>query len=162
LCLFPGYITTLRSTHECDTHFRLKNDLYVPLSFVVFNMGDFAGRLASAKVPVERISHLSLKLIVAAASRVIFFPLLLLCVAGDHDRNTMAVESDFYSLLVQFAFAFTNGILVSCSFMHAPHLVAHNTGMQERSSEIMTFALSFGLLSGSLFSFPFSEFVSRL
>jgi equilibrative nucleoside transporter 1/2/3 len=162
LCLFPSWLSQLRSSHECETHFRLSNDLYVPFSFVVFNLGDLAGRLMSEKVPVERLRHMSLKLVIAAACRVVFFPLLLFCVSEASDRHMMTIESDFYSLVVQFLFAFTNGILLSCSFMYAPHLVAHNTGMQERASEMMTFAVYFGLLSGSLLSFPFSQLVSQL
>lgn len=162
LCLFPSWISQLRSTHECESHFRLTNDLYVPFSFVVFNLGDLAGRLCSEKVPVERIRHMSLKLVIASVCRVAFFPLLLFCASEVSGLHPMTIESDFYSLVVQFLFAFTNGILISCSFMHAPHLVAHTTGMQERASEMMSFAVFFGLLSGSLLSFPFSKFISKL
>jgi hypothetical protein len=156
LSLFPGWISQLRSSHECETHFRLHNDLYTPLSFLVFNVGDLMGRLVSAKIPVDRIRNMSHKLVVGALLRVVFFPLFLLCAAGAADRVAVTIPSDLYSLAVQLLFAFSNGILISCSFMHAPHLIANSTGIQERSSEIMTFAVSFGLLSGSLLSFPFS------
>jgi hypothetical protein len=169
LCLFPSWVSQLRSTHECESsHFRMSNDLYVPFSFVVFNLGDLCGRVLSAKIPVERIRHMSLKLVIAAVCRFLFFPLFLFCVAGDaaegltssSSSSRMVIESDVYSLAVQFFFAFTNGILISCSFMHAPHLVTGS--MQERASEMMTFAVSFGLLSGSLLSFQFSELAARL
>lgn len=161
LCLFPGWISQLRSTHQCETHFRLSNDLYVPMSFVVFNIGDLTGRLLSEKVPVTHIHHLSTKLVAAALSRLVLFPpLFLLCVT--QDPRSWDISSDVYSFAVQFFFAVTNGLLVSCSFMHAPHLVAHNTGMQERASELMTFAVYFGLLTGSTLSFPFSTFASKL
>jgi hypothetical protein len=170
LCLFPSWVSQLRSTHECESsHFRMSNDLYVPFSFVVFNLGDLCGRVLSAKIPVERIRHMSLKLVIAAVCRFLFFPLFLLCVAGDttdsltsSSSSRMVIESDVYSLAVQFFFAFTNGILISCSFMHAPHLVAHTPAMQERAGEMMTFAVSFGLLSGSLLSFQFSELAAHL
>jgi hypothetical protein len=161
LSLFPGWISQLRSSHECETHFRLSNDLYTPLSFLVFNVGDLMGRLVSGKVPVARIRNMSRKLVIGALLRVVFFPLFLLCAAGAADRASVTIPSDLYSLTVQLLFAFSNGILISCSFMHAPHLIANTTSMQERSSEIMTFAVSFGLLSGSLLSFPFSIISSR-
>jgi hypothetical protein len=161
LCLFPGWISQLRSAHQCETHFRLANDLYIPLSFVVFNIGDLTGRLLSEKINVTHIPHFSSKLVLSALGRLIIFPpLFLLCVS--QNPTSWAISSDLYSLAVQFSFAITNGLLVSCSFMHAPHLVAHSTGMQERASELMTFAVFFGLLTGSLLSFPFSTFASNL
>lgn len=167
LCLFPSWVSHLRSAHECQTHLRMWNDLYVPMSFVVFNIGDLTGRVLSEKVPVTHIRHFSTKLVLAGLCRlVIFIPLFLLCVTENRRTSSSSwlpvIPSDFYSTAVQFFFAMTNGLLVSCSFMHAPHLVAHNTGMQERASEIMTFAVSFGLLSGSLLSFPFATVASKL
>jgi len=166
LCLFPSWVSQLRSAHECQAHFRLWNDLYVPMSFVVFNVGDLTGRVLSEKVPVTHIRHMSTKLVLAALCRLVFLPLFLLCVT-EHRRSPSSswlavIPSDFYSTTVQFFFALTNGLLVSCSFMHAPSLVAHNSGMQERASEIMTFAVSFGLLSGSMLSFPFANVASKL
>ncbi len=161
LCLFPSWVSQLRSARECQTHFRLANDLYAPLSFVVFNIGDLTGRVLSEKVPVTHIRHLSTKLVAAALGRLLLFPpLFLLCV--NQESRSWHVHSDIYSFVVQFLFAITNGLLVSCSFMHAPHLVAHNTSMQERASEMMTFAVSFGLLTGSLLSFPFASLASNL
>ena len=65
-----------------------------------------------------------------------------------------------YSLVIQFAFAISNGLLVTTAFVHAPTLLPHTTHMQERSSEILTFAVAFGLLSGSLFSFPVLNFAT--
>ena len=161
LSLFPSWVSQLRSSHECQSHFRLFNDLYVPANFVLFNVGDLLGRIMSEKVPVGRISHMSLKLNLVAISRVIFLPLLLLCV-NENSSGRKEIESDIYSILVLFVFAFTNGILVSCSFMHGPHLVSHTTGMQERASEMLTFAVFFGLLSGSMLSFPVSRLASLL
>ena len=159
LCLFPGWISQLRSSQMCQSRNRLDNDLYVPRTFVLFNAGDLIGRLLSEKVPVQEIRHFSKKLVAAAVCRLIFFPLLLMCAADEHpyDNFLPTINSDTYSTAIQFLFALTNGLLVSCSFMYAPHLVAHCMGMQERASEMMTFAVFFGLLSGSLLSFPFSH-----
>jgi len=162
LCFFPSWISQLRSSQECETHFRLANDLYSPLSFVVFNLGDLVGRMVSEKIPVDRIQHMSSKLVIASVCRIVFFPLFIFCVTENRNGNRLVVESDLYSLLVQFLFAFTNGILISCAFMHAPRLVAHTTTMQERASEMMTFAVNFGLLSGSMLSFPFSQLASKM
>jgi hypothetical protein len=64
--------------------------------------------------------------------------------------------------MVQFFFAVSNGLLVSTSFMWSPHLVGHTTELQERASEMMTFAVYFGLLAGSLLTFPFLQLATRI
>jgi hypothetical protein len=156
LSLFPGWTSELQSVRQCRTHFRLSNDLYTPFSFLLFNVGDLFGRLLSAKITQKRIRGLSSKLVKASLLRFIFFPLLFMCVGGS--REGFQIQSDLYSLLIQFSFAISNGLLVSTAFVHAPTLLPGSTHMQERSSEILTFAVAFGLLSGSLFSFPVSSF----
>ena len=118
---------------------------------------------------------MSMKLVVGALFRGVFFLLFLLCVTsndvpiGDDNSNNsqtrhsllFKIHSDFYSFIVQFLFALTNGLLISYSFMYASNQVQHTTDMQERSSEMLTFAIGFGLLSGSLLSFPFTDLASR-
>ena len=105
---------------------------------------------------------MSSKLVAAALCRAVFYPLLLLCVSDNPERRAFEVESDLYSLSTNFAFAFTNGILISSSFMHGPQLIAHTTGTQERASELLTFAVYIGLLSGSMLSFPVSQLAAGL
>jgi hypothetical protein len=158
LSLFPGWTSELQSVHQCRTHFRLSNDLYTPFSFLLFNVGDLLGRLLSAKITQNHISGLSTKLVKLSLLRFLFFPLLFMCVGGS--RVGFQIQSDIYSLLIQFSFAVSNGILISTAFVHAPALLPGTTHMQERSSEILTFAVAFGLLSGSLFSFPVLSFGS--
>jgi hypothetical protein len=157
LSLFPGWTSELQSVRQCRTYFRLSNDLYTPFSFLLFNVGDLLGRLLSAKITQNRINGLSTKLVTASLLRFLFFPLLFMCIGGT--REGFQIQSDLYSFVIQFSFAVTNGLLVSTAFVHAPTLLPGTTHMQERSSEILTFAVAFGLLSGSLFSFPVASFV---
>jgi len=161
LSLFPGWTSELRSVRQCQTKLRLINDLYTPFSFLLFNIGDFGGRLLAAKMPLSRIPGLSGKLVTGALLRFLFFPLLFLCVGGATSSNRLQVPSDLFSVVVQFLFAVSNGCLVSAAFAHAPSLLHHTTHEQERMSEILTFSLVFGLLSGSLFSWPVTELASR-
>jgi Nucleoside transporter len=162
LCLFPSWVSELRSSHECKNHFRLSNDLYVPFSFLFFNVGDLMGRMLAERIPVERVRHLSKKLVLGALLRGVFFPLFILCLSTVGSQSNIVLRSDFYSLMVQFLFAVTNGLLVSTSFMWSPHLVGSTAHMQERASEIMTFAVCFGLLSGSLLAFPFMQMATHI
>lgn len=162
LCLFPSWVSELRSTHECKNHVRLVNDLYVPFSFLFFNVGDLLGRIIAERIPVERVRHLSRKLVVGALLRAVFFPLFLFTLSTVGSQSSIVIRSDVYSLTVQFLFAVSNGILVSTSFMWSPHLVGSTSHMQERASEIMTFAVCFGLLSGSLLAFPFLQAATQI
>ena len=162
LCLFPSWISELRSNHECQSRFRLYNDLHVPFTFVFFNVGDLIGRILAERVPVQHIRHLSKKLVFAALLRVAFFPLFLTCLTTTGSESKIVIRSDIYSLLVQFFFAVSNGLLVSTAFMWSPHLVGHTTELQERASEMMTFSVFLGLLSGSMLAFPFLHFASEI
>ena len=160
LGLFPGWTSELRSIHQCRTHFRLANDLYVPFMFLFFNVGDLVGRLLSARLPTMQVRDLSTKLVVAACLRFCFFPLLFLCTGGSNPHR-LQIHSDLYSEVTQFAFAVSNGFILSTAFVHAPSLVPHTEGMQERMSEILNFSVASGLLCGSLLSFPVAKIVNR-
>mmetsp|Transcript_12484 Transcript_12484/g.31432 ORF Transcript_12484/g.31432 Transcript_12484/m.31432 type:complete len:595 (+) Transcript_12484:51-1835(+) len=162
LSLFPSWISELKSSHECENHYRLNNDLYVPFTFVFFNIGDLLGRLISGYIPVHRIRHMSRILVVSAMLRVLFLPLFLVCNSTLGSESNIVVRNDFFSLLIQLLFSVSNGILVSTSFMLSSQLAGSDSSLQERASEIMTFSISFGLLSGSFLAFPFLKFASHL
>jgi hypothetical protein len=157
LSLFPGWTSQLKSVHECSSHIRLFNDLYTPLSFVIFNFADLAGRVLSGYIHLDQFHHVSSKLVAISASRLVFFPLFLVCVARDSAYANAAFPSDLFSLLVQIAFGMGNGMVTTLSFMHAPTLLPTIAETQTRASEILNLALSFGLLCGSISSFPFSR-----
>jgi Nucleoside transporter len=156
LGLFPGLTSELQSAHQCKSRFRLSNDLYIPFGFLLFNVGDLTGRLLLARVPLPRINeNISTKLVVGSCLRFVFFPILFLCNgSSSHSSGWPTIHSDMYAVLAQFIFAVSNGFFLSAAFVAAPTLVPHATDMQERMSEILSFAVSFGLLCGSLFSFP--------
>lgn len=164
LSLFPGLTSSLQSVRRCHIDFRLSNDLFTPFTFVLFNVGDFTGRVVYPLLPLASIPNLSEKLVVASLLRFLFFPLLLLCTSRSPTTPSFVrwhIPSDLYSIVVQFAFAFTNGSLVTAAFVHAPTLVPPaSTSAHERMSEILQFALAFGLLTGSFFSFAVSNVAS--
>ncbi|VEU43385.1 unnamed protein product [Pseudo-nitzschia multistriata] len=162
LAVFPSWISELRSSHECENRFRFDNDLYVPLSFVLFNTGDLLGRLLSGYIPIDRIKHLSQKLVLGAVLRIGFLFVFLICNTTTGKNSKMVVRNDFFSVSIQMLFAVSNGILVSTAFAFSPRLVSSSSMIQERASEIMTFSVFFGLLSGSLLSFPFVQLATQL
>jgi hypothetical protein len=159
LALFPGWTSELTSIWRCNSHFRLANDLYTPLTFLIFNIGDFVGRLVAGRY-LEFLRH---RLVTASFLRFAFIPLLLSCNSSYGGR--FHIPSDLYSFLVQMAFSVSNGLLLTVSFAHAPSLIANsnrNTESQtnQRMSEILTFTVALGLLGGSLLSFPVSNLLA--
>ncbi|CAB9496935.1 Equilibrative nucleoside transporter 3 [Seminavis robusta] len=163
LSLFPSWTSRLQSIHQCQPNSnRLSNDLYVPFTFLLFNIGDLTGReLAGRILALDRMDNVSFKLVMASIARFLFFPMLLLCVGGSSSSSHHGIPSDFYSVTVQALFALSNGALITLAFMHAPSLLpATVPGANEKSSEILTLSLSLGLFCGSLFAFPVSKLAS--
>jgi hypothetical protein len=154
LALFPVISSNLSSIKECESHNRLRNDLFTPVTFLVFNAGDLLGRLFVTDVPIDKIPNLSRKLVWTSVARFLFIPLFLLCYSRTSIYSSMAIPSDVFSLVVQFLFAVTNGMLTSVCFRLAPGLIPATTEMQQISSAILNFSLCFGLLCGSFLSFP--------
>ena len=161
LSLFPEWISQLRSAHECtNPENRWQNDLYTPFAFVLFNAGDLTGRILSGYLDLSIISRVSTKILSASVLRCLFFPLLFLC-ASHLGSDRWTIDSDFYSLAVQLAFALSNGFVLSTAFVYAPCLLPDVKHFQERSAEMLNFALYLGLLGGSLFSMPVSNLFAR-
>jgi Nucleoside transporter len=59
LSLFPAWTSQIQSAQQCQTTSRWRNDLFTPLSFVVFNVGDLAGRLLSSRIPLSTAPYRS-------------------------------------------------------------------------------------------------------
>jgi type III secretory pathway component EscT len=69
--------------------------------------------------------------------------------------------------MVQFVFALSNGIVASTAFMVVPRIVQslgkeNDMDYQNRASQMVTFAVCFGLLSGSILSFPYMEVATQI
>lgn len=170
LAIFPGWTSELSSIKQCsDGSGRMRNDLFTPMSFIIFNTGDLIGRIISSYIPMDRVTSNSL--VLAAISRFAFFPFFLFCHAdpGDAASNSIShliqgwmVPSDVFSWSVQFLFAGSNGLITTVSFSFSSGLVENRTKPQQIASAILNFALCLGLLGGSLFSFPILKFTTGL
>jgi hypothetical protein len=178
LGLFPSWTTELRSIYECHNDYdsnayslltRYANDLYIPFTFVLFNVGDLFGRIIATTSRFQMTtttttsrssaSNVSNKILHLAGLRLVFFPLLLICSTSmDSIVFGLTIHSDVYSFMIQLLFAMTNGYIIATSFAQAPKLlllVQHDVEgqqQQERMSEILSCAVNFGLFSGSILS----------
>ena len=163
LIIFPVWTSNLVSVKQCHSLSRIRNDLFVPLSFVIFNGGDLLGRSISSSIKFDKVDNLSNKLVWSSLIRMIVFTLLFLLCDGQNNRYThWVLKSDITSWTIQFLFATTNGFLTNVAFCYAPTLVENRTNPQQVASAILNFSLSFGLLVGSFFSGPYFNFATGL
>ena len=135
-----------------STSSRFFNDLFVPFSFLMFNLNDFIGRslagCCSARLSRGREGHTAL--VASAWVRWIFFPLFMLCNV-DKTQLPIVFTSDAFPIIFMVIFALSNGYLSSVMMMTAPTLVPPK--FQELAGTYMVFMLLCGLGLGSLASF---------
>lgn len=122
-------------------------DVFIPFGFLIWNLGDLAGRIVCGFDTFKFTSSPQL-LALASLARVAFIPLYFLCnIKGDG----AIISSDLFYWLIQFAFGATNGWVGSNVMMAAPGLVEE--GEREASGGFMGLCLVAGLATGSLASF---------
>lgn len=137
--IFPVFASTVEST-------TISKKLFIPLAFLIWNIGDLAGRVICA-YPLFLIKRERI-LISYSITRVIFLPLFLTCNIKNRGSNI----NDYGYMLIQFLFGLTNGQLFSSSYMRVGELL--NTEDEKRAAAAFTaFLINISLLIGSLSSF---------
>ena len=163
LSIFPAFTSTMQSVSMCEGSYRLENDLFEPLGFILFNCPDLLARIvAPIFIDIQSIQRQPRLLFLSSAARLLFFPLFLF--AKSSSTNLPYVNSDLYSISVAILFAFSNGLLMSLCFMVAPQLLPDNSTevTRQRGSDFMNLALACGLLGGSVASFLFNRLATTL
>jgi equilibrative nucleoside transporter 1/2/3 len=151
LALFPSITGSIDSVSKCDdAKSRFHNDLFVPVSFLLFNGGDFLGRSLAGYVNTENAVATKRILFTASVCRFVFFPLFLLCNVAK-TKLEVVFDSDVYPIVFMLFFAVSNGLTSTVCMMVGPSMVATNE--QEMAGNVMVFSLSSGLFMGSLLSF---------
>ncbi|KAF8859007.1 nucleoside transporter-like protein family [Acephala macrosclerotiorum] len=145
---FPVFTQKVVSTIPEDQAPRLfRSAAFIPLSFLVWNVGDLCGRLVTL-TPLRMKQH-PIVLFVISTLRVGFIPMYLLCNIQGHGA---IINSDvFYLFVVQFGFGITNGWLGSSCMMQANDYVEE--GEREAAGGFLVLMLVAGLTTGSLLSF---------
>jgi equilibrative nucleoside transporter 1/2/3 len=128
----------------------LQPSAFIPLGFLVWNVGDLIGRLVTL-LPFSPGRN-PILLFVFAILRAGFIPLYLLC---NIENNGAVISSDiFYLFVVQLLFGITNGWLGSYCMMDFAEYVEE--GEREAAGGFMAVNLVAGLMTGSLLSFTAS------
>lgn len=123
--------------------------VFVPAIFLVWNLGDLAGRVACAwKFFVVANQKL---MILYAVSRILFIPLFLLCNSMSHKEAGSIINDIFYTIL-QFLFGFSNGQLFSSSFMLIGRLL-YTDDEKKAAGGYTALVINISLLLGSIMSY---------
>ena len=147
--IYPVFTQKILSVRPADSAARVfQPECFIPLGFLVWNVGDFLGKMLPL-LPAFRIDRSPRLVFLAALSRLGFIPLYLLCnIKGEG----AAVNSDlFYLVVVQLLFGATNGIIGTVCMMAAPNWV--DPREQEAAGSFMSSCLVAGLTVGSMLSF---------
>jgi len=154
LAIFPGWTSSLKSVEHCVSNSRFNNDLFTPITFLWFNIFDLIGRLLA-----EKYSHLldaKTNLLRCSLSRCVFLLLFMLLPSNHVTVRFTPILSDTFSFFIQALFAISNGFIISWSFLIAPTRL-ETVQEQVRSSSILNFCISFGLLTGSCLGFVYVQ-----
>lgn len=155
---FPVFTAKIPSTHEGggsdgsgSSSSRLFDpEVFIPLAFFAWNLGDLLGRIAAAGHWNARLrTRAPATLFAVSVARAGFLPLYLLC--NIRGRGAAVPSDVFYLLVVQFPFGLTNGWLASNSMMGAAEWVDEDE--REAAGGFMGLSLVAGLAVGSLLSF---------
>lgn len=148
--MFPVFASTVLSVNYVEgvtsSTSWFRPNVYIPFAYLIWNAGDLAGRLVCGYP--QLVMHSQKNMAIFAVARLIFIPLFFLC---NVNGEGAAISSDFFYMLLQFAFGITNGYIGSCAMMNAESYVAEDE--KEAAGGFMGLALNLGLAAGSLTSF---------
>ena len=154
LAIFPVITSDLTSVKECRSTSRIRNDMYVPITFLIFNFGDLLGRFVVADGVVGKPNELPRTLVGASLLRLAFVPIFFLCYSRKSLFRDVQIQSDLFSWSVQMAMAISNGMLTTLSFSVVATLVPPDDTKQQVASSMLNLSLCLGLVAGGLVASP--------
>lgn len=137
--VYPVFINNIESANG------IRYNLFVPLSFLVWNLGDLGGRVLCGYQ--QYVIKSSRRFVLYAVLRLLFIPAYFLC----NVHGSGWIKSDFTYFLVHLTFGLTNGHLGSSGMMSPPDYVDEHE--KAAAGGFMTLVLSLGLAAGALSSF---------
>ncbi|KAH8704162.1 nucleoside transporter-domain-containing protein [Talaromyces proteolyticus] len=151
--VFPVFTAQIQSSHDPVTRSRLfDSEVFVPLAFLLWNLGDLLGRLSPLVPLFANSTKHPRALLIFALLRLLFIPLYMSCNVRGLGGSSIFANNDFlYLFIVQLGFGLTNGFLGSVCMMGAGQYVTVDE--REAAGGFMTMMLVAGLATGSLLSF---------
>ncbi|SCZ98680.1 BZ3500_MvSof-1268-A1-R1_Chr7-1g09240 [Microbotryum saponariae] len=125
--------------------------LFIPMSFAMFALGDWIGRIMP-QVKVFNFANIKV-LMLSSIGRLVFIPLFFMCNTS-YSQGTPIINSDVVFLTIMFLFSLSNGYLstlIMLATVIEPSLDEHEI---DTAATCVSFYLTFGLAFGSFASFP--------
>lgn len=156
LAAFPSLTSRIQSVHKGDGS-EWTETYFVPVTcFLLFNIGDFCGRLAASFTQWPGKDGYLLP--VLCFLRVVFLPLFAFCNALPRkNKHLLFFNEDYYPIIFMVLFAISNGYLGSLCMMYGPSMVEPKHA--ETAGTMMAFMLIIGLGVGAGFSFVITMFL---
>lgn len=149
LAAFPSLTSRIQSVNKADKS-EWTNTYFVPVTcFLLFNVGDFSGRLAASFVQWPGKNGIILPAL--CILRIVFLPLFAFCNAQPRHDAPVLFGEDYYPIVFMVLFAISNGYLGSLCMMYGPSTVEPKHA--ETAGTMMAFLLIIGLALGAGFSF---------
>ncbi|CAO0796376.1 unnamed protein product [Mucor circinelloides] len=160
LMLFPSVTALIKSVRRPESNVSKKggrffdDDIFVAFHFLLFNVGDWVGRM----MPVSSIFQIfQVKyLVLLSTLRSVFIPLFLVCnvIVSEQRRLPVLINSDFVYFILIWIFAVSNGWICSLAMMAAPQLESIKSAHEKSLvGSVMSFSLVVGLAIGGSLSF---------
>lgn len=153
LACFPAVTVLVKSVNDQD-YPDWANRFFIPVCcFVLFNVGDYLGRLIAEKAQWPRPGKMGMIIVfVLSILRFVFIPLFLMCNANPTNRTYTSnyFTSDTAYIAIMSAFSLTNGYLANVAMISAPQTVIPEE--KATAASIMVALLGLGLGSGALLS----------
>jgi equilibrative nucleoside transporter 1/2/3 len=159
LAVFPGVAAFICSelnpavVSPCAAHAdagRLYGDLFVPVLFVLFSLGDLCGRVMSSWGPWGRRPPPALALLAYALARGVLVVALMVChvVTPTPWRLRTVLVADWWPFGLVAGLGLTQGHLLSTACMHAPAVVP--PGREATFGPMTGLCITLGCLLGSI------------
>jgi len=160
LSLFPSLTALVESTNTAPDRARIFGDLFVPLHFLIFNVGDWAGKaLPALRWFTPNTTHPTrrqqMRYLVGAFVRCVFIPVFLMAnlpIPESTRLLPLLIRRDEVWFGLMFLFAVSNGYLGSMVMMVGPACVLGGEN-KARAGVKLGFWLTAGLAFGSVASF---------
>ncbi|XP_026165018.1 equilibrative nucleoside transporter 3 [Mastacembelus armatus] len=149
IMVFPAVSSGIQSVHK-DSGSPWTTTYFVPLTtFLLYNVSDLAGRLATAWLQVPGPTSRVLPALVLCRS--IMVPLLMFCNYQPRDHlHTVLFTHDVYPVIFNCLLGLSNGYLGTLPMIYGPKVVPRE--LTEATGVVMSFFLALGLAVGSAFS----------
>lgn len=156
LAAFPSVLSGIKSQNKGDGSAWTGKFFTPVVCFLLFNVGDFGGRIIAGLM--QKPGKSGLWMLGICCLRVVFLPLFAFCNYQPRKvQSTVFFKEDYWPIIFNIFFALSNGYLGSLCMMYGPTLI--DSKYAETAGTMMAFFLSLGLGLGAATAFAITKTV---